>query len=204
MFVSVWRYASPPARCTSPVRTSSSPTAIASVGSPREYRLEDRLEDHLVLRHVEVGADDDLEHVGDGVGRQQHAAEGALLGEEVVRRRALLAFGAGAVPRRRARRSHSVIDMLSTPPLLARGVADRRRPCPALPEYQPVPTPAPTAAASPTVIQRLCTALWMTRAENASPHVELLWRTAADANPCEHLRVAVLIRDLVCPQRRWG
>ena len=60
--------------------------------APR-VEAQDRLEDDLVLRHVEVGADDHLEHVGHRVGRQQHAADGALLRQQVVRRRALLAAG---------------------------------------------------------------------------------------------------------------
>ena len=46
---------------------------------------EDRVEDDLVLRNVEVDAADGLDDVGHGVLREHHAAEGALLGEEIVR-----------------------------------------------------------------------------------------------------------------------
>ncbi|WP_449409249.1 hypothetical protein [Microbacterium maritypicum] len=42
-----------------------------------------------MLRDVEVGALERLDHVGDGVLRQEHAAQRALLGEKVVRRGAL-------------------------------------------------------------------------------------------------------------------
>ncbi len=47
---------------------------------------EDRLEDELVLRDVEVGALEGLDHVGDGILREEHSAQRALLGEKVVRR----------------------------------------------------------------------------------------------------------------------
>ena len=50
---------------------------------------EDRLEDQLVLGHVEVGALERLDHIGDGVLREEHASERALLGEQIVRRGAL-------------------------------------------------------------------------------------------------------------------
>jgi hypothetical protein len=50
---------------------------------------EDRLEDQLVLWHVEVGAAQRLDDIGDRVLRQQHAAQGALLCQQVVRRGAL-------------------------------------------------------------------------------------------------------------------
>jgi len=50
---------------------------------------EDRLEDELVLGDVEVGALERLDHIGDGVLRQEHSAQSALLGEEVVWRGAL-------------------------------------------------------------------------------------------------------------------
>ncbi len=54
---------------------------------------EDGLEDQLMLGHVEVGAAECLDDVGDGILRQQHAPQGALLGEEVVRGRALVLAG---------------------------------------------------------------------------------------------------------------
>jgi hypothetical protein len=54
-------------------------------------QAEDRLEDQLVLRDVEVGAANRLDDVGHGIRRQQHAAEGGLFGEQIVRRGALVA-----------------------------------------------------------------------------------------------------------------
>ena len=50
---------------------------------------EDRFEDHLVLRNVEVVAAQALDHVGHGVFRQEHAAQRRLLAQQVVRRRTL-------------------------------------------------------------------------------------------------------------------
>ncbi len=49
----------------------------------------DDLVDHLVGRAVEVVGAQDLDDVGDGVLRQQHAAEDRLLRVDVVRRCAL-------------------------------------------------------------------------------------------------------------------
>jgi hypothetical protein len=43
------------------------------------------VEDDLVLRDVEVDSANDLDDVGHGVFAQQHAAEGALFGQQVVR-----------------------------------------------------------------------------------------------------------------------
>jgi len=48
--------------------------------------VEDRLENRLVCRTVEVRAADLLDHVRDRVLRQHHAAQDALLGGDVVRR----------------------------------------------------------------------------------------------------------------------
>ena len=47
------------------------------------------VEDRGVCRAVEVGGTQDLHHVGDGVLGQQHPAEHALLGRDVLRRRAV-------------------------------------------------------------------------------------------------------------------
>ncbi|GLK16330.1 hypothetical protein GCM10017602_08120 [Herbiconiux flava] len=46
-----------------------------------------------MLGDVEVDGPHDLDHVGHGVLRQQHAAERALLGEQVVRRGAVAGAG---------------------------------------------------------------------------------------------------------------
>src|SRR5690606_26461104 len=46
---------------------------------------QDRFEDELVFGDVEIGALKRLDHIGNGVFRQQHSAERTLLGEEVVR-----------------------------------------------------------------------------------------------------------------------
>ena len=54
---------------------------------------QDGFEDQLVLGDVEVGAAQRLDDVGDGILREHHPAERALLGEEVVRRRALVLAG---------------------------------------------------------------------------------------------------------------
>jgi hypothetical protein len=51
---------------------------------------QDRVEDDLVLGDVEVDRPHLLDRVGHGVLAEEHAADGALLGEEVVRRRALV------------------------------------------------------------------------------------------------------------------
>ena len=56
---------------------------------------EDRVEDDLVLRDVEVHAAHGLDDVGHRILAQEHAAEGALLGEQIVRRRALTRPGFG-------------------------------------------------------------------------------------------------------------
>ncbi|OLE29943.1 MAG: hypothetical protein AUG44_02515 [Actinobacteria bacterium 13_1_20CM_3_71_11] len=49
--------------------------------------VENRVEDPRVVGPVEVGDLEDLDDVGDGVLRQQHPAEDALLGRHVLRRR---------------------------------------------------------------------------------------------------------------------
>src|SRR5690606_2709289 len=46
---------------------------------------EDRVEDDLVLRDVEVRASNDFDHIGDRVFAEEHSADGTLLGQEVVR-----------------------------------------------------------------------------------------------------------------------
>lgn len=46
---------------------------------------QDRLEDELVLGDVEVGALERLDHIGDGILREEHSTQRALLGERVVR-----------------------------------------------------------------------------------------------------------------------
>ena len=56
---------------------------------PVRVQRQDRVEDDLVLGHVEVGGANRLDDVGDGVLAQEHSADGALLGEEVVGRGAL-------------------------------------------------------------------------------------------------------------------
>ncbi len=61
---------------------------------------EDRVEDDLVLGHVEVDTTHGLDDVGDRVFREHHAAEGALLGEQVM--------GAECVRRAGGRRRQSV------------------------------------------------------------------------------------------------
>ena len=48
---------------------------------------EQGLEDDLVLGDVEVDALDRLDDIGNSILRQEHATEGTLLGEHVVRRR---------------------------------------------------------------------------------------------------------------------
>ena len=52
-------------------------------------QVEDRLVDQLVGRPVMVGRADHLDHVRDGILREQHPAEDALFRRHVVRRRAL-------------------------------------------------------------------------------------------------------------------
>ncbi len=52
--------------------------------APR-VQVEDRLVHELVRRAVVIAGPDDLDHVGDGVLGQQHAAKDALLGGDVVR-----------------------------------------------------------------------------------------------------------------------
>ncbi len=67
--------------------------ALGQLGGERDrvgrltagVEVEDRVVDRLVGRAVEVLALDDLDDVGDGVLRQQHAAEHRLLGVEVLR-----------------------------------------------------------------------------------------------------------------------
>jgi hypothetical protein len=54
-------------------------------------QAEDRLEDELVLRDVEVGAANDLDDVRYGVLAEEHSADGALLGEKIMRRDAIAA-----------------------------------------------------------------------------------------------------------------
>ena len=48
-------------------------------------QAENRIEDDLVLWNVEVDATNILDDVGHGVLAQQHAADRALLGEQIVR-----------------------------------------------------------------------------------------------------------------------
>ena len=60
---------------------------------------EDRVEHDLVLGHVEVDAAHGLDDVGDRVFREHHAAESALLCQEVVRRHAFAAAGVTVVGR---------------------------------------------------------------------------------------------------------
>jgi hypothetical protein len=52
--------------------------------------------DELVRGPVVIGGPDDLDDVGDRVLGQQHAAEDALLGGDVVRRHPLELLAAGA------------------------------------------------------------------------------------------------------------
>src|SRR5690606_14674405 len=63
---------------------------------PTTVEIDDRVVDRLVRRAVEVVAADLLDHVGDRVLGQQHAAQHAHLGGDVLRRGAVKA---GAGPR---------------------------------------------------------------------------------------------------------
>ena len=56
-------------------------------------QVDDGVEDHLVRRPVEVGASERLDDVGDGVLAQQHRAEHALLGGQILRRCAVQRSG---------------------------------------------------------------------------------------------------------------
>ena len=66
-------------------------------GLPAPVEIEDGVVDVLVRGAVEVAGPQLLEHVGDGVLAQQHAAEHGLLGRHVLRRLAteVLARGRG-------------------------------------------------------------------------------------------------------------
>ena len=76
-------------RDSSPRRVSSLETVIGSAGSPRAYRSRIASWTSWCAGPVVVGRPDDLDDVGDGVLGQQHAAEDALLGRDVVRRHPL-------------------------------------------------------------------------------------------------------------------
>ena len=80
------------------VARPADPGQVAGVGQRRRHgdrvrrlaatvEVEDHLEDPGVGRPVEVGRAQQLDHVGDGVLGQQHAAEHRLLGGHVLRRR---------------------------------------------------------------------------------------------------------------------
>ena len=83
-------------------------------GLATAVQVEDRVVDRLVRRAVEVVAAQLLDDVGDGVLRDHHAAEDALLGGDVLRRGPVELAGA-ARPRR-----HAVLELF-----------DRHRPIPA-------------------------------------------------------------------------
>ena len=79
--------------------------------------VEDRVVDRLVRRPVEVGGLEHLDDVGDRVLAQQHRAEHALLGDNVLRRRAVELDAAGVSARPTAGESHDIGDThcLATP-----------------------------------------------------------------------------------------
>jgi hypothetical protein len=70
-------------------------------GLAAAVHVDDRVEDDRVLGLVEVVGLDDLDDVGDGVLGQQHAAQHALLGGDVLRRRAVELARPGAAGTRR-------------------------------------------------------------------------------------------------------
>jgi hypothetical protein len=88
---------------------AADPLQVAGVGEGRgdgdavgrlspPVQIQDRVEDRGVHRPIEVVALEDLHHVGDGVLGEQHPAQHALLGGDVLRRRLVET----AVPRRAA------------------------------------------------------------------------------------------------------
>ena len=83
---------------------------------------EDRVEDDLVLGNVEVDAADGLDDVGDRVLAEQHAAERALLGEQIVRGGAFAPSGLTVV-RRVLRAQMCAIDNWMTSDLRAEELA---------------------------------------------------------------------------------
>ena len=72
---------------TAPGQLGGDGDGIGGLAAP--VQVEDDFMNELVRGPVVVGALDDVEDVGDGIFGQQHAAEHALLGGDVMRRRAL-------------------------------------------------------------------------------------------------------------------
>ncbi len=133
---------------------------IGGLAAP--VQVEDDLVDDLVRGPVVVGALDDVEDIGDGVLGQQHAAEHALLGGDVIRRRALEL--AAAAVRHDLRHAHR-----------------RTSPCPS--PYQPANSPQPPGGDLRPFYRTVRTVSRSTRrAANRSVHrpVDRLCRHAVD------------------------
>ena len=189
------------------VRRAADPTDLAEPGQLGGHRdrvrrlalaveVDDHVEDRLVRRAVEVGGADDLDHVGDGVLGQQHAAQDRLLGGDVLRRR----------PLELLRRRPAALGQLDDP------LGHRRPPDPGRPgavrlEFYRGPPTSP--AASGRVAGRTCGRPWGrgvggTACRCAQPWTALwttVWRAGGRPTPPAHTCVHGLWTEKVSTGR---